>query len=67
MIDALRAPPVPPGRDVEASEDLFMDHDEPPLKRSRDTSSSTQTSAFANPDEFCAKSSKRQCSVAKNS
>ena len=29
-----------------------MDHDEPPLKRSRGTSSSTQPSAFANPDEF---------------
>ena len=52
VLDALRAPPVPPGRYMQASEDLFMDHDEPPLKRSRDTSSSTQPSAFANPNEF---------------
>ena len=49
----LRAPPVPPGRDMQASEDLFMDLDEPSLKRPRDTpSSSTQQSDFANPDEF---------------
>ena len=29
MLDALRAPPVPPGRDMEASEGLFIDLDEP--------------------------------------
>ena len=52
MLDALRAPPVPPGRDMQASEDLFMDLDEPSSKRSRDTPSGTQQSDFANPDEF---------------
>ena len=53
MLDALRAPPVPPGRDMQASEDLFMDLDEQPSKRPRDTpSSSTQHFDFANPDEF---------------
>ena len=52
MLDALRAPPIPPGRDMHVSEDLFMDLDEPPSKRSRDTSSSTQPSDFANPVEF---------------
>ena len=53
MLDALRAPPVPPGRDMQASEDLFMDLDEQPSKRPRDTpSSSTQQFDFANPDEF---------------
>ena len=52
MLNALRAPPVPPGRDMHVSEDLFMDLDEPPLKRSRDTPSSTQPSDFANPEEF---------------
>ena len=53
MLDALRAPPVPPGRDMQASEDLFMDLDEQPSKRPRDTpSSSTQQSDFDNPDEF---------------
>ena len=44
--------PVPPGRDMQASEDLFMDVDEPPSKRSRETPSSTQRCDFANPDEF---------------
>ena len=44
--------PVPPGRDMQASEDLFMDVDEPPSKRSRETPSSTQRSDVANPDEF---------------
>ena len=53
MLDILRAPPVPPGRDIQASEDLFMDLDEQPSKRSRDTpSSSTQQFDYANPDEF---------------
>ena len=52
MIDALRAPPVPLGRDMQASEDLFMDLDERPSKRSRDTPSSSQQSDFANPNEF---------------
>ena len=53
MLDALRAPPVPPGRDMQASEDLFMDLDEQSSKRPRDTpSSSTQQFDFANPDEF---------------
>ena len=53
MLDALRAPPVPPGRDTQDSEDLFMDLDEPPSKRPRDTpSSSTQQFDCANPDEF---------------
>ena len=52
MHDALRAPLVPPGHDVQASEDLFMDLDEPPSKRSRDTPSSAQQSDFANPNEF---------------
>ena len=52
MLDALRAPPVPPGRDLQASEDLFMDLDEQPSKRPRDTPSSTQQFDFANPDEF---------------
>ena len=53
MLDALRAPLVPPGRDKKASEDLFMDLDEPPSKRPQDTpSSSTQQFDFANPDEF---------------
>ena len=41
MLDALRAPPVPPGRDMQVSEDLFMDLDAPSLKRSSDTPSST--------------------------
>ena len=45
--------PVPPGREMQASEDLFMDLDEQPSKRPRDTpSSSTQQSDFDNPDEF---------------
>ena len=52
MLDALRAPPVPPGRDLQASEDLFTDLDEQPSKRPRDTLSSTQQFDFANPDEF---------------
>ena len=53
LLNALRAPPVPPGRDMQASEDLFMDLDEQPSKRPRDTpSSSTQQSDFDNPDEF---------------
>ena len=53
MLDTLRAPPVPPGRDMQASEDLFMALDEQPSKRPRDTpSSSTQQSDFDNPDEF---------------
>ena len=53
MLDALRAPPEPPGRDLQAAEDLFMDLDEQPSKRLRDTpSSSTQQFDFANPDEF---------------
>ena len=52
MLGALRAPPVPPGRDMQASEDLFMDLDEQSLKRSRDTLSRTQQPDFANPDEF---------------
>ena len=53
MLDTLRAPPVPPGCDMQASEDLFMDLDEQPSKRPRDTpSSSTQQSDFENPDEF---------------
>ena len=52
ILDALRAPRVPPGHDMQASEDLFMDLDEQRSKRSRDTpSSSTQQSDFANPDE----------------
>ena len=55
MLDALRAPPVPPGGDIQASEDLFMDLDEQPSKRQRDTPCSNQ--------QF----DKRQCSVAKNS
>ena len=53
MLDALRAPPVPPGRDLQASEVLFMDLDEQQSKRPRDTpSTSTQQSDFDNPDEF---------------
>ena len=53
MLDTLRAPPVPPGRDMQASEDLFMDLGEQPSKRPRDTpSSSTQQSDFDSPDEF---------------
>ena len=52
MLDTLRAPPVPPGRDMQASEDLFMDLDEQPSKRPRDTSSSSQPSDFDNPEEF---------------
>ena len=53
MLDALRAPPVPPGRDMQASEDLFVDLDERPSKRPHDTpNSSTQQFDFANPDEF---------------
>ena len=53
MLDILRAPPVPPGRDMPASEDLFTDLDEQPSKRPRDTpSSSTQQFDFANPDEL---------------
>ena len=53
MLDILRAPPVPPGRDMQASEDSFMDLDEQSSKRPRDTpSSSTQQSDFDNPDEF---------------
>ena len=51
MFDALRAPPVPLGRDLQASDDLFMDIDELPLKRSRDTPSSTRQSDFANLNE----------------
>ena len=50
MLDTLRAPPVPPGRDMQASEDLF---DEQPSKRPRDTpSSSTQQFDFDNLEEF---------------
>ena len=52
MLDTLRAPPVLPGRDMQASEELFMDPDEQPSKRPRDTSSSTQPSDFDNPEEF---------------
>ena len=53
MLDALRAPPVPPGRDMQASEDLFVDLDERQSKRPHDTpNSSTQQFDFANPDEF---------------
>ena len=49
MLDALRAPL---GRDMQRFEDLFMDLDEPPLKRSPDTPSSSQPSHFANSNEF---------------
>ena len=52
MLDALLAPPVAVGRDMQVSEDLFMDLDTPSLKRSRDTPSSTQTSDFADANEF---------------
>ena len=52
MLDALRAPHGALGRDMQASEDLFMDLDEPQSKRSRDTPSSTQLSDFANPNEI---------------
>ena len=52
MLDALHATVVRLGRDMQASLDLFMDLDEPPSKRSRDTPSSTQQSDFVNPDEF---------------
>ena len=52
MLDALRAPPVPRGRDMQVSEDLFMDLDTPPMKRARDTPSSTQPSDFANSHQF---------------
>ena len=52
MLDALLAPPVPLGRDMQVSEDLFMDLDTPSLKRSRDTPSSTQPSDFADANEF---------------
>ena len=55
MLDTLRATPVPPGRDMQASQDLFMDLDEQPSKRPRDTSSSTQPSDFDNPEEFVQK------------
>ena len=52
MLDALLALAVPPSRDMQVSEDLFMDLDAPPLKRSRDTPSSTQPSDFANSNDF---------------
>ena len=52
MLDALLAPLVPPGRDMQVSEDLFIDLDAPPLKRSRDTPSNTQQSDFADANEF---------------
>ena len=32
MLDALRAPPVPPRRDMQASENLSMDLDENPVE-----------------------------------
>ena len=50
--DALLARPVPLGRDMQVSDDLFMDLDAPPLKRTRDTPSGTQPSDFTNPNEF---------------
>ena len=37
MLDAFCAPPVLPGPDLQSSEDLFMDLDEQPSKRPRDT------------------------------
>ena len=53
MLDALRAPPVPPGRDMQDSEDLLMDLDEQRSERPRDTpSSSTRQFGFAGPGEF---------------
>ena len=52
MLDALRAPPVAPGRDMQVAEEVFMDLDAPSLKGSRDTSNNTQPSDFANPNEF---------------
>ena len=52
MLDALCAPPVPPGRDIKVSEDVYMDLDAPSSKRSRDTSSSAQPPAFMDPSEF---------------
>ena len=52
MLDALRAPPVPPARDLQVPEDALMDLDAPLLKRSRDTPSSTQPSGFTNSKEF---------------
>ena len=52
MLDALRAPQVPPGRDMQNSEDLSMDLDAPPLIHSRDTPCSTQPSEFTNSNEF---------------
>ena len=53
VLHALSAPPVPPGRDMQASEDLFMDLDEQSSRRPRDTpSSSTHQSDFDNPEKF---------------
>ena len=54
MLDA-RSPPVPPGRDVQVSEDLSMDLDASSLKRSRVTPSSTLPNAFADANEFAQK------------
>ena len=53
MLDALRAPPVPPGRDMQASEDLFMDLDEQPSKRSRDTTSGLRSLTSPIPMSLC--------------
>ena len=53
MLDTLRAPSVPTGRDLQASDDLFMDLEEQPSKCPRETpSSSTQQLDFDNPEEF---------------
>ena len=51
MLDALRAPPVPRGRDMQASEEVLMDVDKPSVETL--TPRSTQRSDVANPMSLC--------------
>ena len=52
MLGALRAPLVPPDRDMHVFEDVFMDLHATPSKRSRGTLNSTQPSVFTSSNEF---------------
>ena len=52
MFGALRALPIPPGRDMHVFEDVFMDLDATPLKRSRGKPNSTRSSDFTDSGEF---------------
>ena len=62
MLDALRAPPVPPGRNFQNSEHAYRYLDTPSSNRSCVTSSSTQPSDFNHPYDFAQRELKQPVS-----